>query len=297
MFSRRIALVTGKGGVGRTTVAAAWATAAAKAGKRVLVAEFSRPGEGDSSLGRVLGVGDLDADPRRVSPNLWACQLWAARGHELFLGSVLPSLLGRAALRSKAIRKFLAAVPSFHEMGLFYHLLTLLRGRDQDGTDTYEMIIVDMPATGHTLALTELPDVLLRLVSKGPIARLLREGQAYLNDPEQTAAWIVTLPETLPINEAIELWEGLRQSKMHIGGMILNRVPLDPFSAEERTLLGELLRSSPMIGELSFSRIASCRDARTTLVGSTNLDVREIPDIACEEPELVNAMVADLAPV
>ncbi|MEE8409048.1 MAG: ArsA-related P-loop ATPase, partial [Myxococcota bacterium] len=188
MFSRRIALITGKGGVGRTTVAAAWAVAAARAGKRVLVAEIAKPGEGKSSLGRLLSTEHLDADPQQVRANLWACQLWAARGHEMFLGTVLPSVLGRAALRSKAIRKFVDAVPSFYEMGLFYHLLTLLRARHHDGTYTYETVIVDMPATGHTLALTELPDVILRLVAKGPVARLLREGQSYLNDPEQTAA-------------------------------------------------------------------------------------------------------------
>ncbi|MEE8410506.1 MAG: hypothetical protein V3T05_12945 [Myxococcota bacterium] len=84
---------------------------------------------------------------------------------------------------------------------------------------------------------------------------------------------------------------------MHIGGMILNRMPRDPFSVEERADLGALLKSNSMIGELSFWRLASCRDAHTTLVSSTNLHIRQIPDIARQGPELVNAMVANLAPL
>ena len=56
-----------------------------------------------------------------------------------------------------------------------------------------------MPATGHTLSLTGLPELLLRLVPRGPIAAALREGQSYLNDPKLGAAWVVAIPETLPV--------------------------------------------------------------------------------------------------
>ena len=91
-----------------------------------------------------------------------------------------------------------------------------------------------MPATGHTLALTELPGILLKLIKHGPIPKALREGQSYINNPSKTSTIIVTLPEKLPISEAIELMEGLKETNVPLGGMILNRYPEDPFSSQER---------------------------------------------------------------
>ena len=70
-------------------------------------------------------------------------------------------------------------------MGLFYHLLTLLNQVDAEGKRDFDTIIVDMPATGHALALTQLPEILLRLIPSGPIAKALKEGQSILNDPNQ----------------------------------------------------------------------------------------------------------------
>ncbi len=77
-----------------------------------------------------------------------------------------------------------------------------------------------MPATGHTLALTSLPEILLDALPDGPIPRYMREGQAYLNDPEKGLAWIVTLPELLPVTEALELIDGLRATRVTPAGVI-----------------------------------------------------------------------------
>ena len=60
--------------------------------------------------------------------------------------------------------KFLVAAPSMHEMGLYYHLMMQLYAKNQDGEDLYDFVVIDMPATGHTLALTSLPEILLQLI-------------------------------------------------------------------------------------------------------------------------------------
>jgi anion-transporting ArsA/GET3 family ATPase len=279
-LSRRIHLVTGKGGVGRTTVAVALAEAAAAHGKRVLLTEVGHPDEGESAIGRPFGVKRLSPDPEPLGPDgLWGCHVFATRGHERFAQRVVPAgPVIRAALASKSLRKFVAAVPSLYELGLFYHLLTLLQAEDDRGEPRHEIIVADMPATGHTLGLTRLPGILLDALPDGPIPAAMREGQAYLNDPAKGLAWVVTLPELLPVTEALELIDGLRESDVTPAGVFLNRVPEDPFEQGEREALSALLARQPMHGELGFRRIGEAREMRSRLAASTELPILELPE-------------------
>ncbi|MBU0553392.1 arsenic transporter [Myxococcota bacterium] len=277
-LSRRVHLITGKGGVGRTTLTAALAKAAAAHGRRTLVCDVSDPDVGRSALGAALGAA-LDAHPRPLAPNLWGARLISEEGHRGFLRSVLPKALVNGALRSKAIHRFLAGAPSFYEMGIMYHLLTWLRAEAPDGAPMYEVIVVDMPATGHALAFTSLPEILLRLMPKGPIARALREGQGYLNDPQRAAAWVVTLPEKLPVSEALELVEGLAQTQMPVGGVLINRMPVDPFTPSEHEALDEHFEAA-VHGRLSVSRIRQAAHAVTRFCGVEAHSVPEVDDVA-----------------
>jgi anion-transporting ArsA/GET3 family ATPase len=285
-LSRRIHLVTGKGGVGRTSVSAALAVAAAGRGKRVLLTEIGDPEGGYSAIGRKFGREHLTPDPEPLGPpRLFGCHVWATRGQELFARSVIPAgPLIRAALRSKALRKFVTAVPSLYELGVFFHLLTLLKATRPDGAPEYEIVVADMPATGQTLALTSLPDILLDALPGGPIPRYMREGQAYLNDPARCLAWVVTLPELLPVTEALELVEGLRETKVTPAGVLLNRIPADPFDADERKALAELLADQPMHGALAFQRIGTAKAAAAELRAGTELPIFELPEFAGASP-------------
>lgn len=287
ILSRRIHLVTGKGGVGRTTVSAALATAAARHGKRVLLTEIGDPEGGYSAIGRKFGREQLTPDPEPLGPpGLRGCHVWATRGQELFARSVIPAgPLIRAALNSKALRKFVTAVPSLYELGVFFHLLTLLQAEDRDGRPEHEVIVADMPATGQTLALTSLPEILLDALPEGPIPRAMREGQVYLNDPTKCVAWVVTLPEVLPVTEALELIDGLRATHVMPAGVLLNRIPEDPFDPEEREALEALLAARPMHGELAFHRIGTAQAAEDRLRAGTELPIVRIPDVHSTEPE------------
>lgn len=264
-IDRRIHLITGKGGVGKTTVAVALARALAQAGQRTLVCEVGDPGSAWSPLGRTLGHDALDGTPRDFGDGLWGCCLDATAGHEGFLKSILPAgPLIRAAVRSKSLSRFLTAAPSFFEMGIFYHLLTLLDASKPG----YEAVVVDMPATGHALALTGLPEILLKLIPKGPIAKALVRGKAYLNTSSNAAAWVVTLPEQLPVTEALELAEGLEETGMTVGGVLLNRVPPWRIDPAERAFLGTWLGTRPVHGQRALGRLAAADDARVRLAQS-----------------------------
>ena len=295
LFDRRIQLITGKGGVGRTAVSVALAHAMAQHGHRVLLAEVADAEGHRSAIAPYFGRDELGEVPALVAPNIQGCRLFATAGHEAFGRSIIPSgPLIRAALRSTALRKFMLAAPAFYELGLMYHLLRLLEAKQKDGQPLHPFIIIDMPATGHALALADLPETVLRLVPRGPVANAMRAGQAYLNDPKTTAAWIVTLPEHLPITEAIELLEGLRRTRVPMGGVILNRFLCDPFTDDERVAMAAVLAQVPMHGEVLFQRIVMARESDTRLRASVDIPILPLSDITGDAHVIRSGLTAEL---
>lgn len=295
LLSKRVVLITGKGGVGRSTVAAALAHAAQRAGKRVLLTEVGDGSDDYSALAELFGQNQLPREAAPIAPGITGAQLLSETGIKLFLTAVLRMpVLARTALAFEPLRRLFSAAPSLRELGVFYHLLTYLRARLADGQPEHEVILIDMPATGHTLALTGLPQVILQLVSRGPIAEALREGQSYLNDPARAGAYVVTLPETLPISEALELLEGLERSSMPQGGVFLNRVPADGFTPEEAHALTHLLETQPLFGADGFLRIGSSRSALERLRGATAIPILQLPELEQSGGALVDLLAGAL---
>ncbi len=298
LFARRVVLVTGKGGVGRTTVAAALARLGAEQGRRVLLAEFEEPSSlRTSPLAGQFGEDVFPDVPRLVGENIWGVTLHVVKGTELFLTSLFRvAALARLALRTAPLRRMLHSGPSFHEMGVLYHLLHHLKATRPDKEWVYDLVILDMPATGHTLALTDLPRVLLRLVSRGPIARAMREGQSFMNDPDQAVACVVTLPEPLPVSECLELLEGLAETDVHVGAVLANRLPHNPFTEEEQAALETILEGREVRGQALLDRIRRTDAALARLgksIGVPLILVGEVDDGPVSEG-VVDALRADL---
>ena len=264
----------------------------ARSGRRTLVLEVAYDDISESALGARFGHRDLNEEAKFIGPNLWIGRLNASTGHALFLRTILPSkTLIHAALRSRAVSKFLMAAPSLHEMGVFYHLLTLLKRKRNDGGNAYESIIIDMPATGHTLALTGLPTILGRLIPKGPIAKAMEEGQGILNNPDLSAAWIVTLPEKLPVTEALELKQGLEDTQVPVGGIILNRMPDFGLTVAEVSRLNEHLVAQETFGALSVARAQAAHDVVGFVKASAALPLMIFPELTSED-DVVEGMAS-----
>lgn len=293
----RAVLVTGKGGVGKTTVAASMARFAAASGKRALVCEMAGEPGASSALADALGLESLSDQPVDVTENLRALVLSPALGHQRFLRDVLPfNFLADAAMRSAAIRRFLAAAPTFPEMGVLYRLLDLVRAKRRDGSAEHEMIIVDLPATGHALALAQIPASLLRVIPTGPIATAVREGLDFLMDREKTGSVVVTLPETLPVSEAIELVRGIEHHGIPLAQVFVNRVPFDPFTEEERDAVRTLLEDSPpTLGERTVERIDRARVSLARLAREVTVPIVALQDVWLDGPRLPEEMASLMA--
>jgi arsenite/tail-anchored protein-transporting ATPase len=293
----RAVLVTGKGGVGKTTVAASLARYVSQAGKRVLVTEIGSEDATTSALADALGIPKLTDQPVEIAPNLRVASLAPSLGHQRFLRDVLPmKILADAAMRTGAIRRFLSAAPTFPEMGVLYRLLDLVRAKRKDGTEEHEMIIVDLPATGHALALAQIPASLLRVIPTGPIAAAVREGLELLMDPKRTGAVVVTLPETLPVSEAIELVQGIYEHKIPLAHVFVNRVPFNPFTEDERALVRELLDGKPpTLGERTLERIDRARVALDRMVHAVKVPIATLQDVWLDGPRLAEEVASLMA--
>jgi anion-transporting ArsA/GET3 family ATPase len=285
LLRRRVVLVTGKGGVGKTTVAAALARAAATAGKRVLAAEIASDEAAPSPLAMALGAAASDEDPIDVAPGIRCVRISPSRGHRDFLREAMPMrFLADAAMRSDAIRQFLKAAPTFSEMGILYRILHLTRQRRFDGDVEHEIVIVDLPATGHALALTQLPEAILRLIPGGPIVTAVKDGLALVTDGEQTATVVVTLPEALPVSETLELAKKLERDRILVTAFVLNRAPTNLFGDAERAFLDTWLSGEAhVLGVRSLHRIDRAEKARSRLSASYPGMIFELPDLLDDE--------------
>ena len=260
LFDKRLIVVGGKGGVGRTTVAAALAVAAARRGKRVLLAQ-TRSKERLSTL--------LDGPPVttaivRVRPNLWAVNIFPeAALHEYGLMVLRSELLYRALFENRVSRAFIRAIPGVDDYSLlgkvWYHTTELERGRPR-----YDLVILDGPATGHVVTLLQIPKAIVAAVPDGPLTATARACIELLKDPVRTAAVLVTLAEEMPVNETIELAARLRDSVgVTVGPVIVNQLYPPRFvagaSARALELLPETTGDERLDPLLVRARIAARR--------------------------------------
>jgi len=259
--TRQMLLVTGKGGTGKTLVSAALARLGAKLGRRVFCAEISSDPDASSRVAEAFGVKLSGEAPREVAPGLRVGMVTPTMGHRRFLEDVLPvRLLADAAMRSGALKRFLAAAPAFSEMGVLYGLQELANRKRPDEARENELLVVDLPATGHALALAQVPDALIKLVPTGPVGEAVKEGLALLRDPGRTASLVVTLLEPLPVSESLDLVQGVLKHGIPVNGVIANRVVRQNLTGEQLSAGREALAGlPPLLGGRLFGQLERSR--------------------------------------
>jgi anion-transporting ArsA/GET3 family ATPase len=285
LADKRFVLVTGKGGVGKTTVCAAEALALAAKGKRVLVAMCSAK----ERLSAMLGVAPIGSDVTPVADNVWAVNMQPEKALEEYGILVLHSrALYKTLFDNAYVRTFLRAVPGMQEWTMLGKAWWHTTEKLKDGTFKYDVVILDAPATGHGLDMLRVPKVILDVVPPGLLRRDAERAWALFQDGETCAIVLVTLPEEMPTTETIELARALSAMGLPVGRVVVNAVLPPLFSRDERAALEAGPRfDGPTPGDAALSA-ARDRATRERLQGeSMNRLSRELPVVPTFLPLLL----------
>ncbi len=226
----KLVLVTGKGGVGKTTVAAAIAQLAAAQGRKTLLAEFDNQ---HPSTTAIYGQAP-EYEARSVAPDLSISNLdWINALAEWVERVVGIRRIVRMILQNRMVQRFLDATPGSREVVLLSKLVWLC--------DEYDLVVVDLPASGHAVSVLQIPWMVMRLFATGPIHQRGQEAMALLGDPG-TSLVMVSLPEEMVVNETLETWEKLREQapNLRIPLVVLNQSARPTLDEGEKLLLERL---------------------------------------------------------
>ncbi|HTO00123.1 MAG TPA: ArsA family ATPase [Microthrixaceae bacterium] len=238
LLDRRLLFVTGKGGVGKTSVASAIAVLAAEHGKRTLICEVDSKGD----LADFFGVGRLKFQPTELRENLFGMAMDTEESLKeylrLFLKIPLVSRLGVLA----STFDFLAnAAPGVKEV------LTVGKLTHEVRENNYDLVVVDASATGHVVGQLASPVAINDLVKVGLVRNQTDWMIEILTDTTQTGVVVVTAPEEMPVAETLELIDRLgSETDIGIAAVVVNRVLPELFSRDDEALFAELREEEPL---------------------------------------------------
>ncbi len=259
LIGRRFVIVTGKGGVGKTTVSVALALAAAGHGKRVLLAMCNAK----ERVSALLGSAPVGHDIVGVAPGIDAVNIDPEASLEEYGMMVLKiRAVYRAVFESRPVRAVLRAVPGMHEwamLGKAWFHTTEQRG----GRMRYDLVIVDAPATGHGLDLMRVPHVILSVAPAGPLRRNARRCWDLMCDRERAEILQVTAPEDMPVNEAAEMHAALTgELGLSVARIVVNRLTPTLFDPSQAVAIERLRAARPVPALAPLFEVAHRRIGR-----------------------------------
>lgn len=224
ILDRRVALITGKGGVGKTTVSAMIALRAARAGKRTLLCETS----GSTQVPGLFGVKPRGYEVTELAPNLHTMSITSDAAIEDYIVMQLKfRRLYKLVFRNRIVGPFVDAVPGLHDLIQLGKVFDLERSRRGTSYE-WDFIVVDAPATGHGLTMLASPRAMMDLTVSGPFHDNARDVATLYEDPARTSLVLVALPEELPVHETEELFGSLGAQRSLVRGIVLNELHPSP---------------------------------------------------------------------
>jgi len=313
LLDPRVLIVTGKGGVGKSSVAAALAVTAMRTGRRTCLVEV----EGRQTMARLFGTQPWGFEEREFRPELFGMSIDPEASLveylDMFYGA---KRLSRLVVGSTAVEFATTAAPGIKDVLLIGKVKEMERRRDDDGRFHYDTIVVDAPPTGRIVNFLRAPDATTELVNVGPIRSQAQSVVDMLLDADRTHLQLVTLLEEMPVQETVDSVAALRQLGVTIGPVIVNRVLPDRFDKPARKAFQEDLRPEELVtllaevgidlsksaaaelrglGERHLARLdlqERMRERLTTRLGLPTLELPYVYAERFEEPEL--ALLADV---
>jgi anion-transporting ArsA/GET3 family ATPase len=281
VLDHKLLVITGKGGVGKTTIAAAIGLLAARSGKRTIVVEVGQ----ESRLPRLFGITTSKPGVEtQLQECLWSISIDPDRALLEWLQTLGGRVSGRVLASSGTFQYFAAAAPGAKELVAMVKIWRLTRGAGRGRrSDGYDLVVLDAPATGHALGLLSSPRTFGAIARVGPIAGQTRELQQLLETPSQTAYVAVTLATEMAVTEVLELQEGLqRQLGRELSTVVVNGLLPRRFTPQEMLKI-ESLGQQPSTGAGPASgteRAPAALAAQRTLIAAAIRTARAVHDRA-----------------
>jgi anion-transporting ArsA/GET3 family ATPase len=232
LLDKRLAIVTGKGGVGKSTVALALGMAAAARGKRAIVCEVAA----QEGLSRVFHRAEVGFHEVEMADNLWAISIDPDESmREYVLLQLKVKAMRDLLFRSRIFNYLAAATPGLRELVTIGKIWELAQpNRRVRGAREYDFVVVDAPATGHGVGFLQTPRTFASIARVGPIRSQAETLDAFLTDHKRTGVAIVALPEEMPVNESALLERALTDEVgASVDRVIVNGLYPERFRPEE----------------------------------------------------------------
>lgn len=260
LSDKRLLVVTGKGGVGKSTLAAALALQSAREGLRTLVCEVNAK----ERISQLLGRPEVGPEVTTIDENLWAVNVRPQEAmREYALMRLKFESIYSAVFENRVVRYFLRFIPSLAELVMLGKILFHLKEKRPDGSWRFDRIVIDAPATGHAITFLSVPQIILDTVPPGAMSEEATWMRDTLVDPKTTGVVLVSLPEELPVNETLELHEALAtRVKMRSTLVVLNGFIPERFAQVPANLspgLAELARQHEARAKLSLTSLERLR--------------------------------------
>jgi anion-transporting ArsA/GET3 family ATPase len=299
LLSKRLVIVTGKGGVGKSTVSLALALAASRQGKRTILCEVSA----QEHLSHVFHRSQVGFREVEMRENLWAISIDPDESmREYVLLQLKVKAMRDLLFRSRLFTYLAAATPGLKELVTIGKIweLALDDRKSRDGR-RYDLVIVDAPATGHGVGFLQTPRTFANVARVGPIRQQAETLDAFIRDPKRTGVAVVALPEEMPVNETVALERDLgTEVGVGVDRIFCNALYPQRFTEPETERITEATSRSSALGRaagraaLTESRRARAqREQLARLEENCEAPVSTLPFLF--EPELGVDQVVALA--
>ena len=268
----RLLVVTGKGGTGKTTVAAGLAVAAAGRGRRVLVAEV----EGRQGLAGLFGREVLDHSEVRVADGVSALAVDPDESLREYLARYGFAPLARLLSWAHLNRFITAAAPGLGDVLLVGKVWEAATREARPGSGAYDLVVLDAPPTGRVVPFLRAPETVAELARVGPIRHQADRVRDLLDDPARTAVLLTCLPEELPVTETLEGVAALREAGLPVAGVVANRVTGDRLGGRAGRLAALARDHAPLAAAAAAAGAKLDPEALGTLVGEARDRQRQV---------------------
>jgi anion-transporting ArsA/GET3 family ATPase len=298
-FDKRLVIVTGKGGVGKSTVALAMAVAASRSGKRTILCEVAA----QERLSRVFHRAEIGFHEVEMSENLWAISIDPDESmREYLLIQLKVRAMRDLLVRSRIFSYLAAATPGLKELVTIGKIWELAQPeRRVKGGRQYDLVVVDAPATGHGVGFLQTPRTFANIARVGPIRSQAETLDKFIRNQRKTGVQIICAPEEMPVNETATLERDLTgEVGVAVDRIVMNGMYPELFSDDEADRLAGVAEDSDgVVRAACRTAVRECRRGRSQreqlarLEELTQAPVTTLPFLF--EPELGVEQVGVLA--